>query len=73
MATPQPAILGNLQEHQWYVHLSRVKGADMGVIKTALRNLRADCAAQKVNLGLFFGPTMLPEISSDGASVITFL
>jgi putative iron-dependent peroxidase len=35
------------------------------VIKTALRNLRADCAAQHVNLGLFFGPTMLPEISSD--------
>lgn len=65
MATPQPAILGNLSEHQWYVHLSRVKGADMGVIKTALRNLRADCAAQGVNLGLFFGPTLLAELTND--------
>ncbi len=37
MATPQPAILANLQTHQWYVHLSRVNGADLGVIKTALR------------------------------------
>jgi porphyrinogen peroxidase len=65
MATPQPAILGNLEEHQWYVHMSRVKGADLGVIKTALKNLRADCAAQKVNLGLFFGPTLLAELTKD--------
>jgi putative iron-dependent peroxidase len=65
MPTSQPAILGNLAEHQWYVHLSRVKGADMSVIKTALRNLRADCAAQKVNLGLFFGPTLLTELTQD--------
>ncbi len=65
MATPQPAILGKLEEHQWYVHLSRVKGADLGVIKTALRNLRADAAAQHVNLGLFFGPTLLAELTTD--------
>ena len=56
MATPQSAILGNLQEHQWYVHLSRVKGADLGVIKKALRALREDCTIQHVNLGIFFGP-----------------
>lgn len=47
------------------MHLSRVKGADLGVIKSALRNLRADCAAQGVNLGLFFGPTLLAELTND--------
>jgi porphyrinogen peroxidase len=65
MPTPQPAILGALAEHQWYVHLSRIKGADLGVIKAALRDLRADCAAQNVNLGLFFGPTLLAELTKD--------
>ena len=65
MATPQPAILGDLQEHQWYVHLSRVQGADLNVIKAALRNLRADAKAQGVNLGLFFGPTLLAALASD--------
>jgi putative iron-dependent peroxidase len=65
VATPQSAILGKLEEHQWYVHLSRVKGADLGVIKAALRDLRADCAAQGVNLGLFFGPTLLAELTTD--------
>jgi len=65
MATPQPAILGKLEEHQWYLHLSRVKGADLGVIKAALRDLRKDCAAQHVNLGLFFGPTLLQELTTD--------
>ena len=65
VATPQSAILGNLQEHQWYVHLSRVAGADLGVIKAALKNLRADCAAQGVQLGLFFGPTLLKDLTND--------
>lgn len=65
MATPQPAILGKLEEHQWYVHLSRVDGADLTVIKTALRNLRADCKKQHVNLGIFFGPTLLKDLTDD--------
>lgn len=65
MATPQPAILGKLEEHQWYVHLSRVKGADLGVIKAALQALREDCRAQGVNLGLFFGPTLLADLTTD--------
>jgi putative iron-dependent peroxidase len=65
MATPQPAILGRLEEHQWYVHLSRTKDADLGEIKAALRALRADAAAQKVNLGLFFGPAMLAALTKD--------
>jgi putative iron-dependent peroxidase len=45
--------------------MSRVKGADLGVIKAALKNLRADCAAQGVNLGLFFGPTLLADLTDD--------
>jgi putative iron-dependent peroxidase len=65
MATSQPAILGSLAEHQWYVHLSRVKGADLSVIKAALRSLREDCAAQGVNLGVFFGPTLLADLTDD--------
>jgi putative iron-dependent peroxidase len=35
------------------------------VIKAALKDLRADCAAQGVNLGLFFGPTLLAELTDD--------
>jgi putative iron-dependent peroxidase len=69
MPTPQPALLGVLANHQWYVHLSRTEGADLGVIKQALRDLRADCAPgganDVVNLGLFFGPKLLPELTSD--------
>jgi putative iron-dependent peroxidase len=65
VATPQPAILGNLEEHQWYVHMSRVQGADLNVIKAALRNVRADAAAKGVNLGLFFGPTLLADLTTD--------
>jgi porphyrinogen peroxidase len=73
MATPQPAILGKLEEHQWYVHLSRVPGADLGVIKSALKTLREDCAGKggerlvgpAVNLGLFFGPTLLKDLTDD--------
>ena len=65
MATHQPALLCDLEEHQWYVHMSRDDGADLGVIKSALKDLRADCAAQNVNLGLLFGPTLLADLSDD--------
>ena len=65
MATPQPAILTGLGEHQWYVHLSRTDGADLGVIKQALTNLRADCERQGVNLCVLFGPTLLADLTSD--------
>lgn len=65
MATPQPAILGPLQEHQWYVHMSRSEGADLDVIKAALRDLRSHCAANGVNLVLQFGPTLLPDLTDD--------
>jgi putative iron-dependent peroxidase len=73
MATSQPAILGNLQEHQWYVHLSRTKDADLNVIKAALAALQADCRGEggerltgpAVNLGIFFGPTLLKDLTDD--------
>ena len=65
MATPQPAILSNLEKHQWYVHMSRTDGADLGAIKAALRDLRADADAQGVNLCLLFGPTLLADLTDD--------
>ncbi len=65
MPTYQPAILADLQEHQWYVHMSRSEGADLALIKAELQKLRADCAAQGVNLVLWFGPSLLKDLSSD--------
>jgi porphyrinogen peroxidase len=65
MATPQPAIFAQMGTNQWYVHLSREEGADLGKIKSALRDLRADCAAKKINLTLGFGPTLLADLTSD--------
>jgi putative iron-dependent peroxidase len=65
MATPQRAILTALGEHQWYVHLSRTGGADLGVIKGALAALRDDCDVQGVNLSLMFGPTLLADLTQD--------
>jgi porphyrinogen peroxidase len=65
MATPQKAILSALGEHQWYVHLSRTEGADLGVIKKALTDLRADCEAQGVGLVILLGPTLLADLTKD--------
>jgi porphyrinogen peroxidase len=65
MATPQPAILTQLGEHQWYVHLSRTDGADLGVIKAALAELREDCLRQGVSVGIMFGPTLLADLTDD--------
>jgi len=39
MPSPQPAVLASLATHQWYVHLSRSEGADLELIKQALRDL----------------------------------
>jgi putative iron-dependent peroxidase len=69
MPTPQPAILTNLATHQWYVHLSRTEGADLGVIKRALNELRAAAAptgvTQVVNVCILFGPTLLADLTDD--------
>jgi len=65
MATPQEAILSALGEHQWYVHMSRTDGADLGVIKSALAALRQDCLHLGVQVGIGFGPTLLAELTDD--------
>lgn len=62
-ATAQPSVLDrNMGEHQWYLHLSREAGADVGHVKSALQNLRAECKAKNVNLVIGFGPKFLPEV-----------
>jgi putative iron-dependent peroxidase len=65
VATPQRAILTALGEHQWYVHLSRTENADLGVIKQALADLRADCDRQGVECCVMFGPSLLAELTKD--------
>ena len=65
MATAQPAIFNPMGRNQWYVHLSRVEGADLGKIKSVLRDTRRHCAAEGVNLVIGLGPTLLPDLSSD--------
>ncbi len=66
MATPQPAVLNrNMGQHQWYVHLSRLDGADMGVIKSAVQRLRRDCANKGINLTLGLGPSLLSDLTDD--------
>ena len=56
MPTPQKAIFNEMGTNQWYVHLSRVEGADLGVITSTLADLRAACDAEGINLTLGFGP-----------------
>src|ERR1043166_7370125 len=69
VANPQHAILTDLTKYQWYTHFSRTAGADLGVIKGALRDLRA--AGQDVgmivpvNICVLFGPSLLAEWTDD--------
>jgi putative iron-dependent peroxidase len=65
MATPQGSILTSLGEHQWYVHMSRTEGADLGVIKPALTKLRHECDSEGVQLCVMFGPTLLADLTND--------
>jgi putative iron-dependent peroxidase len=65
MATPQEAILTALGEHQWYVHLSRTEGADLGLIKREIQRVREDCEEQGVQASIMFGPTLLAELTDD--------
>jgi putative iron-dependent peroxidase len=62
-ATAQPSVLNrNMGEHQWYVHLSRQEGADLGQIKKAMKDVRAECKAKDINLVVGFGPSLLKEV-----------
>ena len=66
MATTQPAVLNrDMGQHQWYVHLSRLDGADMGVIKSTVQQLRKDCADKGINLVIGLGPTLLADLTDD--------
>lgn len=51
--------------NQWYVHMSRVEGADLGKIKAEIKALHESCAAANVNCAIGFGPTLINEISAD--------
>ena len=66
MPNPQHAILTNLAKYQWYTHLSRTEGADLGVIRGALRELRAAGNATGVtsviNVCVLVGPTLLADL-----------
>ena len=66
MATPQPAVLNrDMGKNQWYVHLSRLDGADLGTIKSAVSQLRKDCDAQGINLTIGLGPSLLQDLTDD--------
>ena len=69
MPNPQHAILTNLTKYQWYTHMSRTENADLGVIKKALRDLRAAGSdvgvSVPVNICILFGPTLLADLTSD--------
>jgi putative iron-dependent peroxidase len=69
MPNPQHAILTNLTKYQWYTHMSRTEGADLGVIKEAMRTVRALGAETGVtkatNVCLLFGPTLLADMTDD--------
>ena len=69
MPNPQHAILTNLEKYQWYTHLSRTDGADLGVIKQALRDVRAAGGEAgvtvPVNVCILFGPTLLADLTDD--------
>ena len=65
MATPQRAIFNRMGQNQWYVHLSRTEGADLGAIKSAIAALRAACASDDINLPLGFCPGLLHDLTAD--------
>jgi len=69
MPNPQHAILTDLAKYQWYTHLSRAEGADLGAIKRAMIAVRAagaqSGATTPINVCLLFGPTLLADLTDD--------
>lgn len=65
MPTPQSAIFATMGKYQWYVHLSRVAGADLASIKQVITATRSACAAKGANLTVGFGPTLLADLTDD--------
>jgi len=58
----------NMGHNQWYVHMSRVEGADLNHINKCLADLRAACAANEVNCAIGFGPTLIRDLTKDAPS-----
>lgn len=65
MASPQKAIFTSMGQHQWYLHLSREEGADLGAIRGAIKNLITTCETKKINLVIGFGPSLLADLGAD--------
>jgi putative iron-dependent peroxidase len=69
MPNPQHAILTNLTKYQWYTHMSRTEGADLGVIKEAMRTVRGLGGEVGVttptNVCILLGPSLLADLTSD--------
>src|SRR5262245_1635685 len=69
MPNPQHAIVTDLTKYQWYTHMSRVDGADLAVIKSALTDARAaghDVGVMiPINVCIMFGPTLLADLTDD--------
>ena len=60
MATHQPALLCDLEEHQWYVHMSRDDGADLREACEPCKHvLLVAFMGFKVGLSPFAGPPAL--------------
>lgn len=63
---PQAAVMNrNMGHNQWYVHMSRVEGADNNHIKKCIKDLQAACAKNNVNCAIGFGPTLIKDLTSD--------
>jgi putative iron-dependent peroxidase len=62
MATPQSALFNEMGRNQWYVHLSRTDGADLGRIKGVLRDALNGASGHDINLCVGFGPTLLADL-----------
>lgn len=50
---------------QWYVHLRRAEGADLGGIKKEIQAIRDNCASQNINLVVGMGPSLLKDLTDD--------
>lgn len=49
--------------NQWYLHFSRLEGADTAHIRKSIQSLRKACKDNKINITLGFGPKLLKDLS----------
>jgi len=65
MPTPQPGIFSTMMRYQWFLHLSRVEGADLNAIKKAIADTRRASASAGAQCVVSFGPRFLPDLTND--------